>query len=273
MDGQADLSYEFDKLRRVVNDRFETDRVIPTWLPLIGVILVGIGAVLFILTFIPFMLAGLSPSQPVQPPLSAFLLFFTGLAFLLVAIIIGGLIMLYLVYLWLQRINDHFDRVRGLIRNLIYILENTGFRDDARRIDEELRELEYKMGGERSPILWAILVFLVGILIWYVLHMVNESLRKIGKGEYEVMKRLDVLAKNLGIEGFKYDISKIEKVPRRDTVLYIILSIITFGIFTVYWAYVATVDINNHFKIHMEYEEEILNIVEELIRKRVESKK
>lgn len=262
MNSNDDVSYELEQIKRVVGRRHETDKFIPTWLPLLGVILALLGLIIIGLMFMPLAIFSVSPTA--APPLTGLFLFFTGIALLIIAAIIGGLLMLYLVYLWLKRINEHFERVRRLYRNIVLFLEKKGYKDESRWIDEELRDLEYKMGGERSPILWAILVFFINILIWYVLHMVNDSLKKLDKSEYEIYSRINDFARKAGASGFSGDITLFEKVPKRDTILYIILSIITLGLFTIYWAYVATVDVNTHFNAHHQIEAELVTVLENL---------
>jgi len=259
--GKDNAHYELEMIRRYTSLRGETDQEIPTWLPILGLILGVAGLIMMLssLLFIPF--SGIGSATP---PAAAFFLFITGASTALIGIIAGALILLYLVYLWLDRINKHFDRVRNLYRNLALYLEKRGYSDLSRWVDNELREMEYKMSGERSPILWAILVFLFYILIWYVLHMVNDSIRKLGASEHNIIKRLNEELKEKGLSMLGSDIDEIGSVEKRDTILYIILSIVTLGIFTIYWAYVATKDINQHFYAHHKIEDQLLDAIEKL---------
>ncbi len=254
-----EASYEFEMIRRYIDKRRETDQEIPEWLPLLGFILVIAGLLSMISTFLTLPFWGMSPTFPFP-----FTLFFTGMAILISGVIIGALIFLYLVYVWLDRINKHFDRVRNLYRNLALYLEKKGFQDLSRWVDNEVREMEYKLSGERSPVLWAILVFILNILIWYVLHMVNDSLIKLGASEKNILTRIDKKLREEGLGGLEVDIEEIGRIEKRDTLLYIILSIITIGLFTIYWAYLATKDINKHFQDHSRIEDQLLAALEKL---------
>ena len=251
--------YELEMVRRYIEKRRETDQEIPEWLPLLGFIFVLAG----LLFMLGFLLTAPGWGAPQIVPFSL-TLFFTGMAVVVLGAIIGALIFLYLVYIWLERINKHFDRVRNLYRNLALYLEKKGYQDLSRWIDNEVREMEYKMSGERSPVLWAILVFIINILIWYVLHMVNDSLRKLGTSEHNILARLDKEIRDGGLEGLGVAVEEIGKIEKRDTIVYIILSIITLGLFTIYWAYVATKDINKHFHDHRMIEDRLLSTIEKL---------
>ena len=77
-------------------------------------------------------------------------------------------------------------------------------------------------------------------------------------------------------DGFWEDISKIfgnlevsftpprrmNPIPNRSFILYLILSIITLGIFGIYWLYVLIKDPNEHFKHHVQVDEQLLATVE-----------
>jgi hypothetical protein len=53
-----------------------------------------------------------------------------------------------------------------------------------------------------------------------------------------------------------------ETTPNRSFVLYLILAIITLGLFGIYWLYVLLKDPNEHFKYHMQVEDQLLSTLE-----------
>ena len=53
-----------------------------------------------------------------------------------------------------------------------------------------------------------------------------------------------------------------ETVPDRSFVLYLILSVITVGLFGIYWVYVMLKDPNEHFKYHIHAESQLMSTLE-----------
>ncbi len=243
--------FELDKIKSLHDEMNRVDEEIPIWLPLAGPILAVIGFIVFLITMI---------SVPMAGPGAAL----GGLGMFLFLSFIGAILQLYLVYKWLDVINNHFDRVRRLFKELSRYLEARGYKDLGRRVADDISDTEYKFGGEKSPVLWAILVFLIPILIWYVLHVVNKSLSKVGYGEYSILQRIDTLVKDLGLDVRPPDYKKFRDIPDRNTILYIVLSIITLGLFQIYWAYAVTKDINEHFRVHRLEEANLINCIENI---------
>ena len=243
--------YELDRIKRLHDRLTITDEQIPVWLPILGPILGVIGGIFFLMSIFTAPFAG---PGAVLGGLSIF--FFLGF--------IGTLIEVYLVYKWLDVINNHFNRVRELYKEVGRYLEEKGYKKFARYVQDDLREMEYRMGGEKSPVLWAILVFLISILIWYVLHLVNKSVVKMGHGEYGIYSRIEDLAKEANLDVRMPDYGKFRMIAERNTILYIILSIVTIGLFTIYWAYAVTKDLNQHLEIHRLEESDFIRCLESL---------
>jgi hypothetical protein len=55
---------------------------------------------------------------------------------------------------------------------------------------------------------------------------------------------------------------RIETTPNRSFILYLILTIITVGLFGIYWLYVLLKDPNEHFKYHVQIEDQLLSTLE-----------
>ena len=56
----------------------------------------------------------------------------------------------------------------------------------------------------------------------------------------------------------------VQTMPDRNTVLYIVLTIVTLGLFLLYWVYVVTNDPNKHFAVHRSVEQNLVRALEEL---------
>ena len=181
---------------------------------------------------------------------------------------IGVIVLVYLVYKWIDSLNKHYERIKNMYREAARYLRARGYEDVAKRFEDKLAELEFNVGN-RNPVLWAVLVFLINILVWYVLHMLNKNLIKLGNGEYDLYNTLDEIARELNIRESGYAYDEFKKVPNRNTILYIILSILTFGVFMIYWVYAVTIDYNNHIRVHNRVEDKFVKILESIPSKTV----
>jgi hypothetical protein len=89
------------------------------------------------------------------------------------------------------------------------------------------------------------------------------------KDFYKHERREDGFWEDIGKVLDKCDIKfsaprRTEILPNRSFVLYLILNIITAGLFGIYWLYVLLKDPNEHFKYHIQIEDELLSTLESL---------
>ena len=250
-----------ERLRQDIRLREETDYIMPVWLPFIPYILALLG--------FAFIVAGAFYSEEsvtmppkaipygyrVNPYTSSGLLFF-GVSIA----VIGSLINLYVIYKWIDRRNRHFKRVRILYRDLIGYLESKGKTKQAEAIRSILRQMEVEE-DEKSPILWVVLVLLVGILVFYVLHFLNKDFHRHDSREKHIWEDVRGAFEEMG-EPLVH--RKISYIPDRSTLVYLVLTILTGGLFGLYWIYVTTKDPNEHFREHVMFEDELLEKIEKI---------
>ena len=63
--------------------------------------------------------------------------------------------------------------------------------------------------------------------------------------------------------GIKFVVPRrVEALPERNFVLYLILTIITAGLFGIYWLYILLKDPNQHFMYHRQIEDQLLSALE-----------
>ncbi len=258
------MSY-LDNLEHYVGKKEETDYIMPIWLPfipflIIPVITIAISAGLFIyagyLEYIGDGVAGFGP------PVFLFVL-------MALLILVGVLVHVYVLYKWLDRRNSHFNRSSALYEEFAYFLEDIANRkgvdiqDKISTITRDLREARYEE-SERSAVLYVILYIIFNPIIIYIFHFLNEDFVKHSRREVEILdsfnKILDSLDVDKELSGFKRGYT----FPERNTVVYFVLSLITFGIFGLYWIYTITVDPNNHFNEHRSMESEILDVARQI---------
>jgi hypothetical protein len=115
----------------------------------------------------------------------------------------------------------------------------------------------------RSAGLLAILAAIIPFVDWYVFHNLNKDFVAHSRDEKILLMYLNDGVKDYGV-GMTRHPDEFKTVPNRSTFLYIVLSIVTLGIFELYWIYTLTVDPNEHFKSHGVFDEEIIRVFENL---------
>jgi predicted permease len=113
---------------------------------------------------------------------------------------------------------------------------------------------------EKSAVLWAILSAIIFIASWYVYYFLMKDFYKHERREdtfFEDVSRV------LGKSGVTFaPPRRMKPIPDRSFILYLIVTIITAGIFGIYWLYVLLMDPNEHFKYHIGLEDELLKVLE-----------
>ncbi len=226
----------------------ETDYIMPTWLPFIGLILVLIAMFVIILGAL----------------LKTFILIGTGLALAIFGGLVGFAVSIYVLYKWIDRMNSHFRRTIMFYSTLADITEELKM-PEASKIRSQVNELKIVF-EEKSPVLWVILSIFVPFIEFYVYHFLNKDFVKHCIRERLILSSFAEGLKTIAPE-HTIDVDSLYMVPNRSTLLYIVLSIITLGIFGLYWIYTLTVDPNRHFESHRIIEEKIIAAVEAAVRK------
>ena len=131
--------------------------------------------------------------------------------------------------------------------------------------ERTLRDAEYEE-SEKSPAVWIVLSILVPFLIFYVYHFLNKDFYKHERHEDHVMEDLNRAIQELGGEPVR--VRRIQAIPDRSTVVYIVLTIVTMGLFVLYWVYTLTKDPNQHFMEHRRWEDDLLSSFEKLLEER-----
>jgi len=210
-----------------------------------------------ILTFPP----GKTPDTTITPGLGIFGSS-TLFGYLWIWSIVLSVLSAYLVYELVSRRNKHFMRQRGLVSYLLARLkpEVSGRGSDV-EIPFALLERKNRDAAieepERSAIILAILVFipLVNIFAWlYTFYYLTKDFHDHERGENTMVEDLARMFERLGAP---LTIHRIDPIPERSLTLYILLTILTFGIFGIYWLYVVINDPNKHFRYHVDFENQL----------------
>lgn len=241
------------------NRRIKEDYDMPMILPFLPAILailtvfVGIGGIFLGLGHTGLGLLG-SESTLRLPLALPFLGFaaLTGIA----AFIIG----LYVLYKWIDRRSKHFKRVMLLYNDVLDFLEEKGVEKEAKKAKRSLREMESE-SSDRPAILWVIISMIFQPVLLYVFHFLTRDFYKHEKNENLL---LEDISDSIESAGGEFEFEGYNTVEDRDTILYIVLTIVTLGLFGLYWIYVITDDPNKHFRESRRAEDRLLSSLEEL---------
>jgi hypothetical protein len=179
--------------------------------------------------------------------------------------LINFAVAIIITYLLVNRRSTHFKRQKFLSEDIIAAINSLAKTKDIEveailsPVERTVREANAEE-TEKSAILWAILSAFVPFVQWYVNYFLMNDFYRHEQREDGFWEDLGRAMNKLGIN-FSVP-RRTEAMPNRSFVLYLILTIITMGLFGVYWIYVLLKDPNEHFKYHIEAESQLLNALE-----------
>ena len=243
--------------------RIETDsQMSAAWLivPFIPIILGVIFFVALIVSsinaFRSFNATGTGPTMR-----GPFLVFFGFLILLYIGIFVAAIVFYIMIYKLAKRRNTHFQRQLLLYEDLLNMAKEASSKRGVdvsmhlNNMDRTLREARIDE-TEKSAALWTILSFVTVIATLYVFYYLMKDFFKHERREDQFFEDLN---RALAAAGVPVNLPRRTlPVPDRSFVLYFILSIITAGIFGIYWIYVLLTDPNNHFRQQWMIEDTII---------------
>lgn len=262
------MAVTLENLRKDARMRENSDRqVSQAWLlvflvPIIvGVISTIIFSVLFIDVF--------SSIDPIDPYNYSFDSFPVQVTATLTVIGLVGLInvavSIVFLYILVNRRYTHFKRQKFLYEDIIAAIGSLP-KPDETDVDVSLSSLERTSREasaeeiDKSAILWSILSAFIPFVQLYVYYFLMNDFYRHEKREDGFWEDT---SKALNTLGAKFSAPRrTEAMPYRNFVLYLILLIITVGLFGVYWIYVLIKDPNEHFKHHIEAENLLIRSLE-----------
>ena len=254
----VDVKTKFEMIRKYVRMAHETDYIMPIWLPFLPVLL-GIVAIFLMIPAAIF--GGMGPRR-MGLGLGLAMGGIVGLV-----TIVSAVINLYVLYKWIARRNQHFKRTHSLYREIVEFIKSVS----GEKVPSKMYSLEgtlREMEGdevEKSPVIWIVLSLLLPIIIFYVYHFLNKDFHKHERRESSIAEDLNSILAELGAQTM-FSKPRFDAVPDRSTVIYLVLTIVTLGIFGLYWVYTLTKDPNEHFVAHKMWEEDLLRSLETLVK-------
>ena len=255
-----------ESLRKSSDLKDQTDRMVSVaWvlLPVIAgvVVLVTVVATVFAaLAAVSTISTSPSAAPPTLGPFGAGLGLVIGVSFL------AEILYLYFFYILIRRRNQHFPRQRRFFSDLVTVLRVAANRKGT-NVDAVLGSMENSLRDseteetEKSAILWVILMlvpFVSLIAVLYVFYFLTGDYFKHERREDGLLSDAE---RTLSLLGVQFIFHRNDPVPHRSFVLFFILSIVTFGIFALYWEYVLIKDPNSHFANHRVYEPQLIQLL------------
>ena len=185
--------------------------------------------------------------------------------------LIGGVILIgilfvvieiYVFYRWLDARNKHFNRSREFYHAVAeYLNEKVSgeARDKIQEFKGSVDALWNMKRREIGSIVWAILAAIFSLGMYLLIHITIDYYihRKL---EEEVSIKLNDVFTALGLEKAEWR----EVFEEREVLLYALLTLLTLGLFQIYWYYVISKDQNEHFDTHSRFEEQVIGNLEKL---------
>ena len=264
------MSVSLENIRKDIRMREESDRQMSNAWLLVYILPIIIGIVATGYTIIS-LLNYFSSFDPFVPTYNyPYDEFAAGLViFPWIGIMLSGLISfvvsIVLTYMLVNRRSTHFKRQKFLSEDLVVTIVSLAKKKEIEveailsPVERTVREANAEE-TEKSAILWAILSAIVPFVQWYVNYFLMKDFYRHERREDGFWEDLGRTLNKLGI---KFSVPRrTEAMPNRSFVLYLILTIITMGLFGVYWIYVLLKDPNEHFNYHIEAESQLLSALE-----------
>jgi hypothetical protein len=263
------MSAEIENIRKDIRVRVETDSIMSTaWI--VVYILPFVFAIVWVSIFIATMISFIATITPTPPPgqLTPPALFgplSTLIAFVYLFAIITFVLNLVIIYKLVRRRNTHFKRQVFLSEDIMAAIKAIATKKgvdlevglvSGERTVREVRAEE----TEKGAMLWAILSAFIFPAIWYVWYFLTKDFYKHERREDGFWEDISTMLDKSGIT-FVVP-RRVETLPERNFVLYLILTIITAGLFGIYWLYVLLKDPNQHFMYHRQIEDQLLSALE-----------
>lgn len=180
---------------------------------------------------------------------------------------IAGIVMFYRL---IKRRAEHFKRQRRIVEAMETIMrakasKHTDITPEVTKmslINKGMRDEE----GEKSAALWTILSIFTGIGGLYVWYFLMRDIYTHSNRQRDFVDEFVKVMSKLGVDtsAIATSVKAQYQVPKRSFAKYLVLTIVTIGIFGIYWAYVIFKDWNDHFKTQWLLEDEIQSGIKRL---------
>lgn len=176
------------------------------------------------------------------------------------SIVTCGIYGFYVFYKLMERRDLHLARVANMVNTTIAILrEKSESRGMADAVAQEMGQLEmvqreiYGQSRERSAVLWLVLGILTGICVLIGYYFIMEDLAKHDQLEAQFFTLTSGVMAKLGMSSQASQAAV--TIPERNFPVFLVLTIVTCGIYGFYWLYVMVNDGNIHVESQVQWED------------------
>ncbi len=250
----------FDDVLRIIDNKSSDRQMSNIWLFFYFFPIVS--SVIFIGFTIFSVLSVFSTSYPfISPAEYSNTEFFSEFTYILslffITLLTVFLANLILTYQLVKRRNTHFARQNLLFNDLILefksLAENKGLNEENNLLtaNKILNGANFKE-NRKDPVLWAVFSAFLPFVSWFVNYFLMKDFYNHERREEVFWDNLCGILNNYGVN-FSVP-SRTEIIPNRSFILYLILTIITVGLFGIYWIHILLRDPNDHFNYHIKIE-------------------
>ncbi len=184
-----------------------------------------------------------------------------GMAVLL-TIITCGIYGYYVFYKLMDRRDQHLARMANTVNTSVAILrEKAAAAGSEELISQELQQLEYvqremyEQSRERGAALWLVIAILTGIGVLIGYYLIMDDMKRHDELEAHYFTMMSYALTRMGLSAQASQAAP--NMPERNFVTYLLLSIVTCGIFSFYWLYCLVKDGNEHVLAQVQWEDYI----------------
>lgn len=240
-----------------LRDRVRTDRLVPPWVGFLPVVaFLAVFALMAVFAALGEAAGGKGAGAAEAAAMAVIAPLFMVAYFGVFAV------MVWLAYVLMWRRDAHLRRIFYLKQDLEAYLaaraRETG--GDVSRALYRLRALERPMGEQAVPrgaVTWAALA-LTGPGVFGLMYLLMGDFRLHEAAEQELVSALE---EGLTALGQGAGLAFTPRVPERSFWVYVVLTLITCGLFALYWFWVLAADPNQHFAEHASWEGRLGQVV------------
>lgn len=178
----------------------------------------------------------------------------------LLTVVTCGIYGLYIFYKLMERRDQHLARMANMVNTSVALLNESAARRGASElIAQELEQIQmvqremYDQSRERGAALWLVIAIITGIgtLIGY--YFIMDDMARHDQLEARFFTLMSSALAKLGLSAQASQAAP--NIPDRNFAAYLLLSLVTCGIFAFYWIYVLVEDGNRHIEAQVPWED------------------
>ena len=178
----------------------------------------------------------------------------------LLTVVTCGIYGLYVFYKLMERRDLHLARVANTVNTAAALLkERAAAAGQAELIAQEVAWIEYvqremfDQSRERGAVLWLVLGIFTGVATWIGYYFIMDDMRKHDALEAQFFTLTSQALAKMGLASQASQ--AVPNVPDRSFAAYLVLSLVTCGIFGFYWIWALVDDGNRHVEAQVPWED------------------